>query len=90
MSDHRASIKIEMDFHGVKDECDMYINYIPEADGVDQRIADFLLDVYWRGMDKYNDQREKEYQRRNKKKIEEKEKAELERLKKKYPSGLSQ
>ena len=84
MGDHRMSIKIEAEFHGVKEDCDMYINYIPESDGVDQGVADFFSDVYWHGMDKYNQKKEKEYQRRNKEKIETAERKQLEALKKKY------
>ena len=84
MGDHRMSIKIEAEFHGVKEDCDMYINYIPESDGVDQGVTDFFSDVYWHGMDKYNQKKEKEYQRRNKEKIETAERKQLEALKKKY------
>lgn len=84
MGDHRADIKIEMEFHGVKDSCDMYINYFPENDGVDQRIIDFISGVYWRGMAKYDEETAKRYEREHKKEIEENEKKELNRLKEKY------
>lgn len=91
MGDHRASIKIEMEFHGIKNKCDMWINYDGyngEFDGVDDRIIEFCRDVYGRGMEKYNTQREKDYQREHKKEIEDGEKAELKRLKTKYESKI--
>lgn len=56
MGDHRASIKIEMEFHGVKDACDMWINYWPDGEypDVDDRIIEFIRSVYHRGMAKYD------------------------------------
>jgi len=83
MGDHRASVKIEMEFHGVREKCNMeWINYCPE-DGVsapDKRVREFFEDVYEQGMEKYNRRTEK----REEKEFKEREKAELARLKKKY------
>lgn len=85
MGDHRASIKIEMEFHGVKDTCDMWINYYPhECCGMDKRVIEFFKRIYDEGMDKYNAivhesekvEREKAEQKR--------ELDELKRLKEKY------
>lgn len=85
MGDHRASIKIEMEFHGVKDSTDMWINYVPESCcSMDRRVADFFQSVYERGMDIYQAEMKKEDIKRNRKQIEAKEKAEYERLKAKF------
>lgn len=87
MGSHRASIKIEMEFHGVKDKIDMWINYSPDGEyGIDNRIIEFVESVYDRGMVKYNKQMDKYWKEQNKEKIEKEEKAELERLKQKYES----
>ena len=54
MGDHRASIKIEMSFHGIEDKTDMWINYWPqECCNMDKRVVDFFNSVYERGMKKY-------------------------------------
>ena len=86
MGNHRASIKIEMEFHEVKDNCDMWINFNGhgEVDGVDDRIIEFVRNVYERGMDKYYEEEEKWEEEEQKDEVERKEKLELERLKKKY------
>ena len=56
MGDHRASIKIEMEFHGKVSKTDMYINYCPMDDsGVDSRIIDFFEQAYREGMVRYHD-----------------------------------
>ena len=87
MGDHRASIKIEMEFHGVKDKCDMWINYWPEGScNMDQRVIDFFDRVYQKGMDIYQDEVNKYEAERDKAEIEANEKAEYERLKTKFES----
>jgi hypothetical protein len=82
MGDHRARIKIEMEFHGVKDSCDMWINYWPDGEyaDVDDRIIQFIRQVYAEGMDVY------EGRMRNirKREVERRERAELARLKAMY------
>jgi hypothetical protein len=82
MGDHRASIKINIEFHDVKDEMEFWINYNPDGEcwGIDDRIIDFIRDVYLRGMRKY----EKEDAKETAKEIEKEERAELKRLKKIY------
>lgn len=56
MGDHRASIKINAELHGVKKSCDMWINYTPGVcDGVDDRIVEFFRVLYKRGMAKYEE-----------------------------------
>jgi hypothetical protein len=79
MGDHRASIKIEVEFHGVKDKADMWINWVQP---MPSSVSDFLEDVYQRGIAKWDEQME-EYRAKQK---EVEEKKELERLKKKYES----
>ena len=55
MTDFKASIKIKMEFMGVKDQCDMYINYnINGCCNVDERVIKFFENIYERGMEKYN------------------------------------
>lgn len=57
MGDHRASIKIEMEFHGIKDKCDMWLNYYPqECCRMDKRVVDFFNSVYERGRAVYDQQ----------------------------------
>lgn len=84
MGDHRFTIKIEMDFHGVKDKCDMNINFYDSGDGVDIAVKEFLQSVHARGMAKYEAEMAKYWAEQNKKFIEESEKVELDRLQKKY------
>ena len=85
MGDHRANIKIEMEFHGIKDSCDMWINYFPgEYDGVDDRIIEFIQDIYKKGMAKYDKEIAKYWAEQNKAEIEKEERKVLKRLKKKY------
>lgn len=91
MGDHRASIKIEMEFHGVKEKTDMWINYFPhDCCNMDRRVIEFFDDVYERGMAKYDKFVAKERAKERGKEIEEEEKAELKRLQKKYNSPHQQ
>lgn len=81
MGEHRASIKIEMEFHGIKDHTDMWINYFPqECCQMDARVVEFFDKMYRRGMEKYHANNEKYFAEQ--KDIEERK--EFERLKKKY------
>ena len=85
MGDHRASIKIEMKFHGIEDKADMWINYSPEGDyNMDRRVVDFFNGVYKRGMVEYNKIMEEYWDNKYKEDIEIAEKRELKRLKEKY------
>ncbi len=80
MGDHRASIKLEISFHGITDKCDMYINYFDRGDGLDQRIADFFVKNYMAGMTKFQDdiwKSQKEQRELEQKQIELKELARL-------------
>ena len=84
MGDHRANIKIEMEFHGEKKTAEMWINYFPEeCCGMDKRVVEFFQEVYEKGMKKFDHILEKQRE----KEIENEEKMELERLQKKYGKG---
>ncbi|MGO9530803.1 MAG: hypothetical protein ACLP3B_06450 [Syntrophobacteraceae bacterium] len=88
MGDHRADVKIEMEFHGVKDKCDMWINYMgdssfAECEGVDDRIVKFIRNIYEKGMTKYRQQMEEYYEKEHAEDIRKGEEREFERLKKK-------
>lgn len=77
-----------MEFHGIKEKTDMWINYFPqECCEMDVRVVEFFQDVHTRGMKKYNQTLSKQYERDHKKEKEEQEKAEFERLNKKYGKG---
>ena len=81
MGDHRASIKIEMEFHGVKDKTDMWINYYPDSEfGIDSNIVEFIQKVYNKGMLRYNKQQEKYFEEER----EKEERKQYEKLKEKY------
>ena len=80
MTDFKSSIKIEFEFMGVKDKCDMYINYSGDSNDVDDRVADFFREVYEKGMINYNNILAKDAEKEE----QIMEKAELKRLKKKY------
>lgn len=87
MGDHRASIKIEAAFHGVKRSVDMWINYSPDTsdyDGVDYRVVDFFRELYAAGMAVYNEEIAEFYEREAALEIERAERAELAKLKAKY------
>ena len=88
MGDHRANIKIEITFHGVKDSVDMWINYFPEGCcNVDRRVTEFIEKVYLKGMKKWDEQQASYFEERDKADKERAERAELDRLKHKYESN---
>lgn len=85
MGDHRASIKIEMEFHGVKDSLDAWINYVPlSCCDMDERVVEFFRRVYYAGMEKFEAERAAAELEKNKDEIEKSEREEYERLKTKY------
>ncbi len=82
MGDHRMSIKIEAEFHGIKEKADMWINYFPhDCCDMDKRVIEFFQDLHERGMEKYNRRLTKYWKEEEKRKEIE----ELKRLQKKYP-----
>jgi len=42
MGDHRASVKITFEAHGITRTADMNINWVPEYDGIDDRVREFF------------------------------------------------
>ena len=61
MGDHRASVKITIEFHGIKRTSDMWINYDGwngTYEGVDDRIIEFCREVWEEGMQMYNAERQ--------------------------------
>jgi len=85
MGDHRASIKIKMEFHGIKDSVELDINYFPgSSDGVDERVIEFFRSVYDRGIAKYDNMIADMYEKQAQDQIEEAERKQLAQLKKKY------
>lgn len=68
MGDHRANIKIEMEFHGVTDKADMWINYCDsDGRGVDSRVTEVFMNAAWPYM-KMKEQNTTNLQSSNKKK----------------------
>lgn len=85
MGDHRASIKIEINFHGIEEKVDWWINYCDsDGEGLDRRVKEFFSDVYYRGMIKYDEEMLRFYSEQNLKKVEAEEKETLRKLKNKY------
>ena len=85
MGDHRMNIKIEIEFHGVKQKTDMWINYIKDSMcETDRRIIEFIDGVYQKGMKVYNKDVEQYFAKEHAKEIESEERAELKRLQDKY------
>ncbi len=90
MGDHRASIKIEMTFHGKKEESDWWINYWPDDDGVDARIKNWFREKYEEGMNRHYAEelkykiRDAAIKAKEDEVITARELAELDRLKQKY------
>jgi len=84
MGDHRATIKLYMSIHGKIYEHEMWINYWPDNDGVDNRIKEFFSGAWDDALARYKAQiyeldREDREKRERKKELEE-----LARLKAKY------
>lgn len=77
MGDHRASIKIQAEFHGVKRECDMWINWVQVMPSA---VEDFFRELYNEGHIEYDLKMADYYAKQR----EEAEKKEYERLKEKF------
>ena len=80
MGDHRASIKIQVEFHGIKKETDMWINWVQE---MPTPVAEFFEEVYRLGLAEYHDKMD-DYWAKQKEKDE---RMLLENLKKKYEAN---
>ncbi len=89
MGDHRASIKIEAEFHGVTRKMDAWINYSgwaesAEVEGVDDRIVKFFQGLWREGMAVYDQQMADFYTKQYGEEIERAERLEFAKLKAKY------
>jgi hypothetical protein len=85
MGDHRFSFKATFEMHGVKDELDLgWYNWSAYDGGIDRRITDWLENAVKRSMVKHDEQVAKVYAEQHKAELEKQERADLERLQKKY------
>lgn len=84
MGDHRASIKIEFEFHGKTYKMDSWVNYFPDGDGVDRRVQEFFEKAYNDGMRRYQDELFEADRERREREQEEADRAEYARLKAKF------
>ena len=86
MGDHRASIQIDFEMHGVKKQMDFWINWYSADGEIDKRILDFFEEAVEEAMQAY-DKDQMEYrleQQQLEQQKENIEKSEYERLKKIY------
>lgn len=84
MGDHRASIKCQVEMHGVEKTCDMWINWSPGFDGVDYRVIEFFRDWAEKARQKYDEELYEHQREQREKEQKDRELLELARLKKKY------
>lgn len=84
MGDHRASIKVEFEMHGHAAKHEMWINWTPDDQtGVDRRVTEWFEAEAQKAMDKWWEAEEKA-QDREQAEAENRERAELARLKAKF------
>ncbi len=85
MGDHRFTITIKMEFHGVEEEWGpAWLNWSGGRDGIDRRVTEFIESVRDRGYARFDDAMFKAEEARNKESIERTEREQLARLKAKY------
>ena len=89
MGDHRASIKIEFSMYGETKKADMWINWSPDENGVDQRVLDFFVESYEAMALTYYEEVAKAQEAENRIRQEQHERKEYERLKVKF-EGVKQ
>lgn len=77
MGDHRASIKIDIEFHGVKAHQEFWINWVQPMPST---VEEFFEDVYTKGLAVYHDKMDDYFQEQE----EIKERELLKTLKDKY------
>jgi len=82
MTDQKASIKIDFDFHGKHYRFDGYINYFDNGDGIDDRVVEFFRESYEDGMSRYHRKTSKYFKEQE----EKLERETLQLLKDKYES----
>jgi hypothetical protein len=85
MGDHRASIKLEMDAHGLHFTKEMWINWSSDGDdGCDRRITEWFGECWSRALAKYDQEVYEAERERRQRETESKERADLARLLAKY------
>lgn len=85
MGDHRASIRIKVEFHGKEyDSGDWWINFSPDSCGCDERVCEFFKGVWEDGYTRYRQEIYVEQKEQREKQEKENDLAELKRLKEKY------
>ena len=84
MGDHRASIKLEMDAHGLHFKKTMSINWSPDEDGCDRRIIEWFSECWQKARAKYDREMWDADRERRERDVETSERAELARLTAKY------
>lgn len=83
--DSKASIKITFSVYGSKDYiCDMWINYCPDWDGVDERVKSFFKESYEEAYDAYQQRVFKNEEKEQVARQEESDRKEYQRLKQKF------
>lgn len=87
MGDHRVSFVATFESHGIKRTCDMWINWPAEYDAVDDRVIDFVRGAWNEAFAKYEEERDRYFAEARAKDAEKEERAELARLKAKYPAA---
>ena len=88
MGDHRFAITIKMSFHDEKGEIvDGWFNWDGGRDGIDSRIVRLIEDVRDRGFARYDNYMAEYHAEQTKTETEKAERAEMERLRAKYPQS---
>jgi len=84
VGDHRADVKIAFTIHGKTYTMDSYINWFDDGSGVDSRVVEFFRDAWNDAKARYDAEVDALYQREHAADLERSERAELDRLTKKY------
>jgi hypothetical protein len=87
MGDHSCSIKIEFSIHNKTYKTEMLVNYWPDEDGVDERVKYFFRKSWNDASARYSDDAAAYFSERDEREIMAAERADLERLKAKYPES---
>ena len=60
---------------------DSWVNWSPDDDGIDYRVKEFFSETYREGMERYNQEIQRYWEKQHAREIEEAERADLARLK---------
>ena len=56
MGDHRASVKVKFEMHGIKAEQEWWMNWFDDGSGCDRRIVEWFEEQSRKAMAKYEDE----------------------------------